>query len=217
MIVLFIITDGKNYVMENPMKGGKYLKTTSSVQATNFSLRQAKALLRSKKSALSWIKSFDIVDKETGEVATYRNENSGVYSDEKSIDFDFSIVTDVAKEADDILRLKAFDINQIVTYRAMLVQGLSYYDCAISDVYHARMDRRPPAHIRTKIDGILNNLEEKRRDVKQVITYMDLFKSGIENKWSVDKLKSEIAKAKYAPYKGRTEYYDIIAELLERY
>lgn len=30
---MFILTDGKNYVMENPMQQGGYLSTTSPIQA----------------------------------------------------------------------------------------------------------------------------------------------------------------------------------------
>lgn len=30
---MFILTDGKNYVMENPMKAGQYISTTSPIQA----------------------------------------------------------------------------------------------------------------------------------------------------------------------------------------
>ena len=33
---LFILTDGKNYVMENPMKSGEYMITTSSSMAKEF-------------------------------------------------------------------------------------------------------------------------------------------------------------------------------------
>ena len=35
---MFILTDGKNYVMENPMKQGVYLQTTSPIQAKEFTL-----------------------------------------------------------------------------------------------------------------------------------------------------------------------------------
>ena len=37
---LFILTDGKNYVMENPMKSGEYMITTSSSMAKEFTYKQ---------------------------------------------------------------------------------------------------------------------------------------------------------------------------------
>ena len=33
---MFILTDGKNYVMENPMKIGEFISTTSPIQAKEF-------------------------------------------------------------------------------------------------------------------------------------------------------------------------------------
>ena len=53
IIVAFILTDGKNYVMENPMKSGDYLSTTSPVQAKEFTFKQARSLTRNKKKSLS--------------------------------------------------------------------------------------------------------------------------------------------------------------------
>ena len=41
---MFILTDGKYYVMENPMKIGDYIKTTSPVQAKQFTYKQARNL-----------------------------------------------------------------------------------------------------------------------------------------------------------------------------
>lgn len=47
---MFILTDGKNYVMENPMRQGVYISTTSPIQAKEFTWRQARSLLQNKKS-----------------------------------------------------------------------------------------------------------------------------------------------------------------------
>ena len=52
---MFILTDGKNYVMENPMKVGEYISTTSPIQAKEFTYKQARTLLQNKKKSLSWI------------------------------------------------------------------------------------------------------------------------------------------------------------------
>lgn len=52
-IDMFILTDGKNYVMENPMKQGVYLQTTSPIQAKEFTYKQARTLLNSKSKKMS--------------------------------------------------------------------------------------------------------------------------------------------------------------------
>ena len=49
---MFILTDGKNYVMENPMKSGEYISTTSPVQAKGFTYKQARKLLQNKKESV---------------------------------------------------------------------------------------------------------------------------------------------------------------------
>ena len=43
---MFILTNGKNYVMENPMKIGEYLATTSPLKAKQFTYKQARSLVQ---------------------------------------------------------------------------------------------------------------------------------------------------------------------------
>lgn len=218
-IDMFILTDGKNYVMENPMKQGVYLQTTSPIQAKEFTFKQARTLLNSKSKKMSWIKSFCLVDKETGELETNvpKYSNEGIFCGSKEFEFDESIIETIKHEVDSIIGLAAWDINQLNTYVAMLNQGVQFYDNAIQDIKHARLDKRPPAHIRTKIDGIMNDLEEKRRDVKQTRNYINILIRAIKEQWSIGKIKAELSKAKYVPYKGRTKYYEMIECLLKEY
>lgn len=216
---MFILTDGKNYVMENPMKIGEYISTTSPLQAKEFTYKQARSLVQNKKKSLSWIKQFHIINKETGQtegnVLKYSNE--GVFCGDKNFEFDENIIDIIKQEVDSIIGLATWDINQLNTYMAMLNQGVQFYDNAIQDIKHARLDKRPPAHIRTKIDGIANELEEKRRDVKQTRNYIDVLIKAIKEQWSIGKIKAELSKAKYVPYKGRTKYYEMVENLLKEY
>lgn len=216
---MFILTDGKNYVMENPMKQGVYLQTTSPIQAKEFTFKQARTLLNNRSKKMSWIKSFCMVDKETGELETDipKYSNEGIFCGSKEFEFNESIVETIKNEVDSIIGLAAWDINQLNTYIAMLNQGVQFYDNAIQDIKHARLDKRPPAHIRTKIDGIMNDLEEKRRDVKQTRNYINILIKAIKEQWSIGKIKAELSKAKYVPYKGRTKYYEMIEDLLKEY
>ena len=213
---MFILTDGKHYVGENPMKSGDYVRSTSPLHAKEFTFKQARALLQNNKKKLAWIRDFQMVNKETGKTETNipKYSNEGVFIGEKEFDFDSSIIDTIKAEVDSIIGLAAWDINQLNTYDSMLNQGLQYYDSAISDVKHARLDKRPPAHIRTKIDGILNELEEKRRNIKQTRCYIAILIKAITEQWTIGKIKAELSKAKYVPYKGRTKYYDMVNELL---
>lgn len=216
---MFILTDGKNYVMENPMQIGQYISTTSPVQAKEFTFKQARSLLQNKKKSLGWVKQFHMVNRETGQVETEipKYSNAGVFCGDKDFEFDETIVEDIKKEVFSIIGLAAWDINQLNTYLAMLNQGLQFYDSAISDIRHARLDKRPPAHIRTKVDGIANELEEKRRDIKQTRNYIEVLLQAIEEQWTIGKIKAELSKVKYVPYKGRTKYYQMVSDLLSDY
>lgn len=201
------------------MKQGVYLQTTSPIQAKEFTFKQARTLLNSKSKKMSWVKSFCMVDKETGELETDipKYSNEGIFCGSKDFEFDESIVETIKHEVDSIIGLAAWDINQLNTYVAMLNQGVQFYDNAIQDIKHARLDKRPPAHIRTKIDGIMNDLEEKRRDVKQTRNYINILIKAIKEQWSIGKIKAELSKAKYVPYKGRTKYYEMVEKLLKEY
>lgn len=216
---MFILTDGKNYVMENPMKQGVYISTTSPIQAKQFTYKQARSLLQNKKKSLSWIKSYHMVNQESGQVETDipRFSNEGIFCGDKEFEFDESIIDTIKQEVNSIIGLAAWDINQLNTYIAILNQGVQFYDNAIQDIKHARLDKRPPAHIRTKIDGIMNEMEEKRRDAKQIRNYVDILIKAIKEQWSIGKIKTALSKAKYVSYKGRTRYYEMVEKLLREY
>lgn len=216
---MFILTDGKNYVMENPMKQGVYISTTSPIQAKQFTYKQARSLLQNKKKSLSWIRSYNMVNQRTGQIETGipKYSNEGIFCGDKDFEFDESIIDTIKQEVNSIIGLAAWDINQLNTYIAMLNQGVQFYDSAIQDIKHARLDKRPPAHIRTKIDGIMNELEEKRRDAKQTRSYVDILIKAIKEQWAIGKIKAELSKSKYVPYKGRTRYYEMVEELLKDY
>ena len=214
---MYILTDGKNYVMKNPLQEGRYISTTSSVDASDFTYKQARTLLQNKKSAIKWIRTYYMVDKDTGnreETNVNYHGNGGVYCEEKDIEFDYSVIENIKSEVTNIIGLAAWDINQLKSFNSVLSSGLSYYDSAISDIRHARLDKRPPAHIRTKIDGIINDLEEKRRDIKQTMNYVDVLMRAITQQWTIGKIKAELSAAKYVSYKGRTKYYDMVVEML---
>lgn len=160
-----------------------------------------------------------MVDTGNGEKETNvpEHSNEGIFKDNKSIEFDDSIIDKVDVEIGAITGLAAWDLTQLNTYNAALLQGLSFYDSALSDIDHARMDRRPPAHVMTKVDRIRNELKEKRRDIKQSIVYIEVLTRALKEQWTIGKTKAELSKSKYSHYKGRTEYYDMMEQLLKGY
>ena len=58
---MFILTDGKNYIMENPVKRGAYIATKTEVMAKEFTYKQARTILNNKSKKMSWIKNYIIL------------------------------------------------------------------------------------------------------------------------------------------------------------
>lgn len=223
---MYILTDGKNYVMENPMKQGRYLQTTSPVQAKEFTFKQARTLLNNRNKKMAWIKNFNMVDTETKELsrssAKYKG-NGGVYIGENDIDFDDSIIEKIYEETKTIVGLAGWSMTQLKTYEEELSIGLSKYDSAESDIKHAlekykedNKGKKPQAHKMAKVGYLLDEIRDKHKHIKQCQRYIQVFENAITYNYTLEKIKLELTKAKSSDYKGRTEYYQMTLDMLEK-
>lgn len=222
---MFILTDGKNYVMENPMQIGQYISTTSPVQAKELTYKQARSLLQNKKKSLGWIKRFHMVNQETGqscELSKNYKGNGGTYIGENDIEFDDSIIALIYEETKSIIGLAAWSMNQLKTYEEILNIGLSKYDSAESDINHALQKykednngKKPQAHKMAKIAYLLDEIRDKHKHIKQCLRYIEVMQNAITYNYTIEKIKLELAKAKNREYEGRTEYYQMALDLLE--
>lgn len=221
---MYILTDGKNYVMENPMKIGTYISTTSPIQAKEFSFKQARALLNNRSKKTSWIKTYHMVNQDNGEVCetspNYKG-NGGVYLGENDIDFDDSIIDLIYKETKSIIGLAGWSMTQLKTYEEELNRGLSKYDSAVSDIEHALQKykedsggKKPQAHKMSKIGYLLDEVRDKHKHIKQCLNYVKVMEDAITYGYTIEKLKLELTKAKHSDYQGRTEYYQMALNLL---
>ena len=222
---MFILTDGKNYVMENPMQIGQYISTTSPIQAKEFTYKQARSLLQNKKKSLSWIKQFRMVKQETGQAydlsSNYKG-NAGCYIGDNDVEFDDSIITLIYKEAKSIIGLAGWSMNQLKTYEEMLTIGLSKYDSAEADINHALQKykednngKKPQAHKMAKIAYLLDDIRDKHKNIKQCLRYIQVMENAITYNYTIEKIKLELTKARNEEYKGRTEYYQMALDLLD--
>lgn len=220
---MFILTDGKNYVMENPMKEGEYLSTTSPIQAKEFTYKQARSLTQRGGKKYSWVKKYHLVNMETGEKAerslNYKG-NAGVYIDDET-EFDYKLLEDIMSESNSILGLAGWDMEQLSTYKNLLNVELSRCDSAESDIEHALQTykegsggKKPQAHKMAKIGYLLDDIRDKHKRIKQCIGYIQVMQDAITYQYTIGKTKLELSKAKHVTYKGRTKYYDMALELL---
>ena len=220
---MFILTDGKNYVMENPIKCGTYISTTSPVQAKEFTWKQARSLLQNKKKSMSWIRTYNAISQDTGTVnknVKYCKGNGGAYLG-NDIKFDESIIDKIYTETKSVIGLAAWNMQQLKTYEEELYRGLSKYDSAESDIAHALQKykednegKKPQAHKSAQIGYLLDEVRDKHKHIKQCLDYVKVLEDAITYSYTIEKIKLEITKAKHTEYKGRTEYYQKALDLL---
>lgn len=221
---MFVLTDGKYYVMENPMKIGDYIKTTSPVQAKQFTYKQARNLVQKSRKKYSWIKKFQLVDVDSGEKSSkslnYKG-NADVYVDE-NIKFDDSILDKIIKESNSIIGLAGWNLQQLNTYENLLNTQLSVCDSAESDIKHAlekykedNNGKKPQAHKAAKIGYLLDDVRDRHKRIKHCIRCVKVMQDAVAYQYSISKIKFELSKVSNGEYKGRTEYWKMALEILE--
>lgn len=221
---MFILTDGKNYVMENPMKSGEYMITTSSSMAKEFTYKQARSLVQNSRKKYSWIKKYNLIDVDTGQKSDkslYYRGNADIYIGDKN-NFDYALLDKIESEANSILGLAGWNIQQLSTYKNQLSIMLSECDSGESDVKHAlerykeiHNGKKPQAHKVAKLGYLLDDLRDRHKRIKQCIRYIEVMQDAINNSYTIEKLKLELSKVKSREYNGRTKYWQLAQEILE--
>ena len=210
--------------MENPLKIGDYLATTSPVQAKQFSYKQARNLVQKSRKKYSWIKKFQLVDVDSGEESSkslnYKG-NADVYVDE-NIKFDDSILDKIVKESNSIIGLAGWNLQQLNTYENLLNTQLSMCDSAESDIKHSlekykedNNGKKPQAHKAAKIGYLLDDIRDRHKRIKYCIRCVKVMQDAVAYQYSISKIKFELSKVSNGEYKGRTEYWKIALEILE--
>lgn len=221
----YILTDGKNYVMENPMQQGHFISSTSPIHAKEFTFKQAKNLLRNNRKSQAWIRTYHMVNKDTGEVdenSKYQKGNGGVYIGKNDVVFNDVIIELIFEETQSVIGLAGWSMAQLKTYEEELSIGLSKYDSAESDIEHALQKykednngKKPQAHKMAKVGYLLDEVRDKHKKIKQCLDYIRVMQDAIIHGYTIEKLKLELTKAKHSEYKGRTEYYKKALEILQ--
>lgn len=223
---MYILTDGKNYVMDDPFHPGRIMYTTSPVKAKKFTYKQARTLLNTNRKKLSWLQNYNMVDDSSGEVATKQEvktkSNKGVFIGKNDIDFDLSILDQITEEASNLLGIAGWNMNQLITYQNLLTSGLSKFDSAISDIEHVLDEyekkhngKKPQAHKIAKLGYLLTEVRTNHRRIKQCQDYVQVMQDAITYHYTLEKIKLELSKATHKDYQGRTEYYKMALEILQ--
>ena len=223
---MYILTDGKNYVMDDPFHPGRIMYTPSPVKAKKFTYKQARTLLNTNRKKLSWLQNYNMVDDSSGEVVTKQEvktkSNKGVFIGKNDIDFDLSILDQITEEASNLLGIAGWNMNQLITYQNLLTSGLSKFDSAISDIEHVLDEyekkhngKKPQAHKIAKLGYLLTEVRTNHRRIKQCQDYVQVMQDAITYHYTLEKIKLELSKATHKDYQGRTEYYQMALEILQ--
>lgn len=221
---MFILYDGKKYVKESN-KSGEYIGTDRMENAKRFTYQQALSCTRSKKHRRSWIRNCKIINDETDEVvnsnSAYYQGKSGIYTGEKMNFFDETVLGEITEEVDKIKKISGWDIDKLNEYEDKLKSWLSYYDSAESDIVHLlekyELDhggKKLPANKSAIIGYEISEIRKKHRSIKQCMRYVKVLKDSITYKTGICKVKNDLEQASYKEYKGRTDYYDRVKNII---
>lgn len=221
---MFLLYDGKKYVKESA-KSGEYIGTDCINSAKKFTYQQALNCIRLKRHRKSWIKNCKIIDEKTEEIinsdSLYYQGKSGIHTGETINFFDESIIMEITEEVDKIKRISGWNIDKLNEYEDKLKGGLSYYDSAESDVVHLlekyELDhggKKLPANKSAIIGYEISEIRKKHSVIKQCMRYIRVLKDSITYKSSMDKVKNDLELATNKEYKGRTDYYDRLKNVI---
>ena len=222
---MYYLSDGKNYVMENPYKPGDFLLTTSINSAKKFTYKQAKNLKNRKGKKFTQFHSFDLVNEGTGEIETEilgQQGNGGAYIGGNAVKFAENIMDKIMNATKMILSLSGWTTTQLTTYRNQLKIEESKCDSAESDVKHAMQhyrnvhSKRPQAHKVAKLGHLLDDIRYKREKVRLCIRDIDVMIEARTQRYTLDRYKLELDGADTKEYNGRTEYWEIANNILNK-
>lgn len=163
-MAMYYLTNGKEYVAENELIPGEYIKTTYTVKAKKFTYKEGMTFKKKRWKKDKDFKKYKLINVETGEMVNpnYMG-NSGAYIGDHNFDFDDGILDKIIHEADLIKSMAAWDEKQLKEYKTVLTNELSKKDSIISDIYHALLEygdthngKRPQAHKIAKISYMFN-------------------------------------------------------------
>lgn len=153
----YIITNGKYWVIENPIRPGEYMESTKSSNAKQFTFKQAKNLLNARSKKLGWIRNGYSMVGEDGNKPTVSPKakgNGGVFLNENDIVVDLNLLDQIEDECTKFLSLAAWDESELSNMLESLSTYLSKLDSEESDIKHALViytykhdGKLPQAHV----------------------------------------------------------------------
>lgn len=224
----YIITNGKYWVIENPIRPGEYMESTKSSNAKQFTFKQAKNLLNARSKKLGWIRNGYSMVGEDGNKPTVSPKakgNGGVFLNENDIVVDLSLLDQIEDETEKYLSLAGWDESELSNMSESLNTYLSKLDSEESDIKHALViyahnhnGKMPQAHKIAKVGYMFLHILIDRAHVKACMRKVTTMKNALTCSYSIGKLQHELSKSEngeYSEYKPRTAKFEETMKILE--
>ena len=105
-------------------------------------------------------------------------------------------------------------IDNVYIYKEQLVNAQQRIDWELSDIDHIIQEKSPAAHIRTKIYGVQQQKRKEREKIHVGLRYANVIIESINQGSNLTEIKNRLRGAETKPYKGRTELYDELLEMI---
>ncbi|WP_052430921.1 hypothetical protein [Robinsoniella peoriensis] len=160
----YYITNGKEYIKKS---GRKYYTCKSPVMADTYTVKVAENILKNR-LCKTWKETFYLEGVDDFERINLDDIDTQVdASEDGKNDSESKIVTEIEQLAATLMDLYIPSKIQLLAYKKELEKSQSFYDRALPDIDCWIMAHNPPAHIRAKVYGIQQDLEQKRKEVKE--------------------------------------------------
>ena len=222
----FYLSDGKNFAATNPIKPSEFLRVDSKEIATRFSYRQAKSLTQKSKKGNAWLRNCQIVpatvEAKKDRISPNYKGRGDMFTGSRDVEIKEEVLTEIMEEVQNVLNLTAWDADVITKKRNYLLDIQSKCDSGLSDVDHALQKysrdhngKRPAAHKVAKICYMVIEIRCLRERIKECLRYLDAFQAANQNKYSLSALQYALEDVKHQEYKGRTDYYKQVIDILQ--
>ncbi len=211
------ITDGKNYIRKIKHK---YTTCNSAVMATTFAKREAENILMfSLRKCYQgyWIEGVEDCSKITKEEInvekTDKNSRLRIIRQETEV-VDDDILDDIETKVKNFTDMDFLNKEKLVALRNKLEKSVSFYDQAMSDIYHWIGTHNPPANIMSKVYVSYKQLVQKRARTKQSLAYIKAFCDNYNE--NIGTVQSCVKQQIYTDYVPKTYIYGELDKLTKR-
>lgn len=105
-------------------------------------------------------------------------------------------------------------MDNIYIYKEQQLAAQQYVDWELSDIDHFIQEHAPAAHIRTKVYTEQMVKRKERERIKNNIRYANIVIECIDQGSGLTEIKNRLKGAEPKPYKGRTELYDKLLQMI---